>query len=87
MNERKAFTLIELSVVLVIVGFIISGVVAGTEIINQSRMRRLINDVTQVQTAINTFREKFGFLPGDFSFRWANLDKCYMCKCRCSYWM
>ncbi|RYE12290.1 MAG: prepilin-type N-terminal cleavage/methylation domain-containing protein [Rickettsiales bacterium] len=67
MNEQnKAFTLIELSIVLIIIGLIIGGILAGQEIIKQAAIRGLIKDLNGIQTSVNTFKIKYNFLPGDF---------------------
>ncbi|MFN7038761.1 MAG: prepilin-type N-terminal cleavage/methylation domain-containing protein [Alphaproteobacteria bacterium] len=65
-SKVKAFTLIELSVVLIIIGLIISAIVAGNELISQARVRGVIREVQSIQTSINTFKLKFDYLPGDF---------------------
>jgi prepilin-type N-terminal cleavage/methylation domain-containing protein len=59
------FTLIELSVVLVIVGLIVGGVLVGRDLVAASEVRSVISQIEKYQTAVNTFRGKYGYLPGD----------------------
>jgi len=59
------FTLIELSVVLVIIGLIVGGVLVGQDLIKAATVRSQITQLQQVETAIYTFRNKYGALPGD----------------------
>jgi prepilin-type N-terminal cleavage/methylation domain-containing protein len=59
------FTLIELSVVLVIIGLIVGGVLVGQDLIKQAELRKLISDVEHFKTAAYTFRAKYDCLPGD----------------------
>ncbi|MFN7039393.1 MAG: prepilin-type N-terminal cleavage/methylation domain-containing protein [Alphaproteobacteria bacterium] len=63
----QAFTLIELSIVIIIIGIIIGGIAAGNELLMQARIRGLINETQNVKAAINAFKLKFNALPGDFT--------------------
>jgi prepilin-type N-terminal cleavage/methylation domain-containing protein len=65
--SNKAFTLVELAIVLVIIGLIVGGVLAGQELIYQSKLRKIISEIGNYKLAINTFRMKYGQLPGDFN--------------------
>jgi prepilin-type N-terminal cleavage/methylation domain-containing protein len=61
------FTLIELSIVLVIIGLIVGGVLAGQSLIAASAIRAQITQIEKFNAATNTFREKYGGLPGDLA--------------------
>lgn len=69
MDSRKkhdqAFTLIELSIVLVIIGLIVGGVLVGRDLISAATVRAQIAQIESFNTATNTFRGKYGYLPGD----------------------
>jgi len=65
-TPRHAFTLVELSIVLVILGLLVGGVVAGQSLIRASEVRRSTVEFDIYRTAISTFRAKYGTLPGDF---------------------
>lgn len=62
---RAGFTLIELSVVLVIIGLIVGGVLVGQDLIKAAQVRAQITQIERYNTAVNTFRVKYGYLPGD----------------------
>lgn len=64
-NSQKAFTLVELAVVLVIIGLIISSVLAGRELIKNAELRALVTQYNQYQTAVSTFIAKYNAIPGD----------------------
>lgn len=63
--SNRGFTLIELSIVLVIIALIVGGALAGQELITQSQIRKLISQKERFATAANTFRTKYNCLPGD----------------------
>lgn len=65
--HRKGFTLIELSIVLVIIGLIVGGVLVGQNLISASKIRATVGQVEKFNTAVNAFRSKYGALPGDIS--------------------
>jgi len=65
--DSAGFTLIELSIVLVIIGLIVGGVLVGQNLIAAGEVRSQITQIEKYNTAANTFRGKFGYLPGDIS--------------------
>jgi|SRR5665213_549192 len=76
---KAGFTLVEMSIVLVIIGLIIGGVLVGRDLIKSAQTRSLIRQEKQFETAVQTFRSKYGCLPGDCqnatSF-WGQLSSC-----------
>lgn len=64
-SYKSGFTLIELSIVLVIIGLIVGGVLVGQDLIAAARVRSQISQIQQYQTAVNTFKIKYAYLPGD----------------------
>ena len=66
-SGEEGFTLVELSIVLVIIGLIIGGVLKGQEMIESARLKSTMSQVEAYRAAHNTFRDKYGALPGDFS--------------------
>lgn len=59
------FTLIEISIVLVIIGLIVGGVLVGQDLVRAAGVRATITQIEKYDTAATTFRDKFGYLPGD----------------------
>lgn len=66
-SHRSAFTLIELSIVLVIIGLIVGGVPVGQDLIRAAAVRAQISQIEKYNRTVNTFLGKYGALPGDMS--------------------
>ncbi len=64
-TKNIGFTLIELSIVIVIIGLIIGGVLFGRDLIKAAEIRSQIQQIEQIETEINTFKLKYNCLPGD----------------------
>ena len=64
-RAERGFTLIELSIVLVIIGLIVGGVLVGQDLIRAAAVRAQVSQIEKYNTAVNTFRDKYGALPGD----------------------
>src|SRR5579884_85366 len=64
-NVLTGFTLIELSIVLVIIGLIIAGILTGRDLIDAAAQRAQITQIERYNTAVRTFQNKYGYIPGD----------------------
>jgi prepilin-type N-terminal cleavage/methylation domain-containing protein len=65
MDKKRGFTLLEMAIVIVIIGFIIGTVIVGRDMLRNAQVQSLIADVNYFKSAAQQFREKYGFLPGD----------------------
>jgi prepilin-type N-terminal cleavage/methylation domain-containing protein len=66
-KKNKAFTLVELSIVLVIIGLIIGGIMLGRYLKERSDLRSVINDFQKYRAQIQLFKDQYDALPGDFN--------------------
>ena len=64
-HTSRGFTLVELSIVLVIIGLIIGGVLTGQQIIQNARVTNAINSIQAYQAQFQTYSQNYGALPGD----------------------
>lgn len=64
---RHAFSLVELSIVLVILGLLTGGVLAGKSLVRAAKLRSVANDYSRYVTATYAFRDKYLALPGDMT--------------------
>lgn len=62
---RKGFSLIELSIVILIVGLLLLGITSATKLVKQAEMRKLIAEVDEIKQAMQTFFGAYNELPGD----------------------
>jgi prepilin-type N-terminal cleavage/methylation domain-containing protein len=67
-KTKQAFTLVELSIVLVIIGLIVGGVVVGADLIRVAKLRSVTSETERIDSAVSTFSLKYSCLPGDCSF-------------------
>lgn len=65
--KNAAFSLVELSIVLVILGLLVGGVLGGRSLIKAAELRAVTTELQQWETAANAFRNKYNALPGDFN--------------------
>ena len=65
-NKKSAFSLIELSIVLIIIGLLIAGVTGGASLIKSSELRAIAGEARAFATSVNGFYNQFNYLPGDY---------------------
>lgn len=73
--HQRGFTLVEMAIVLVIIGFLLGIIIGGQHLILQATLKNTITEATGYREATATFREVYSAWPGDMpnatSF-WAN---------------
>lgn len=62
----RAFSLVELSIVLVILGLLTGGILAGQSLIRAAELRAVTSEYQRFTSATFTFRDRYMALPGDF---------------------
>lgn len=75
-SALKGFSLIEISIVLLIIGVMLGSVMKGKSILEQAKIRDVVHEISRLQTAILLYCNNFGNdsldLPGDI---WGKLKQ------------
>lgn len=64
---RKGFSLVELSIVLVILGLLTGGILAGQSLIRGAELRAVVSEYQRYLSATQSFRDKYMAIPGDMT--------------------
>lgn len=64
-SPQSGFTLVELTIVIVIIGLILGGVLYGKEMIEAAEIRSVTQQVEDYNAAATTFRVRYKGIPGD----------------------
>lgn len=65
MHRRTGFTLVELSIVLVIIGLLIGGLLVAQSLISAAKFQKQIKQLQQYEIATTNFKGQFNCLPGE----------------------
>jgi prepilin-type N-terminal cleavage/methylation domain-containing protein len=65
--KARGFSLVELSIVILIISFIMAAIAVGSNITDNAKSRQAIKALTDYRAAFIQFREQFNALPGDFN--------------------
>ncbi len=65
MQQQAGFTLVEIAIVLVIIGLLLTGVMKGQELITNAKAKNIENSFKEVSAAIYTYQDRYFALPGD----------------------
>ncbi len=71
MKKRQGFTLVEMSIVIVIVGLLLGMVLKGKEMITNAKIKNIENSFNSLAQAVSIYQERYHALPGDD--QWADL--------------
>lgn len=67
MTDRQGFSLVELSIVLVILGLLVGGVLSGQALIRAAELRSINADFEKFTVAVRSFQDRYFQLPGDMT--------------------
>ena len=65
--KKSGFSLVELSIVLVILGLLVGGVLTGQNLVRSAEIRSITEQFKSYDIAVNLFREKYNGRPGDIA--------------------
>jgi prepilin-type N-terminal cleavage/methylation domain-containing protein len=65
MKQKNGFTLVELSIVIIVIGLLSGAILKGQGIIRNAKLKRIASDYSNVATAMYTYEDRYEQLPGD----------------------
>lgn len=77
--NNKGFTLIELSVVLILISLIVAGISVGSTLTRQANMRAVITEMTDYKRSYQAFKERYNAKPGDFAHAFTHWPTTVQC--------
>lgn len=66
-TSQSGYSLVELSIVLVIIGLLVGGVLMGRNLIRNAEIQSIVQQKEEFVRAAATFRERYNGLPGDIT--------------------
>ena len=63
---RKSFTLVELSIVLLVLSLLVTITLSGEKLISNAKATRIMKDISNYRQAISQFYQTYKVLPGDY---------------------
>ncbi|MBK9348087.1 MAG: prepilin-type N-terminal cleavage/methylation domain-containing protein [Burkholderiales bacterium] len=66
-RHNQGFTLVEISIVLVIIGLILGGILNAQSVIRNAQTKDSIKALNDMSAAARQFFDRYGMWPGDFS--------------------
>ncbi len=64
-TKQTGFTLVEIAIVLVIIGLLLGGVLKGQSMIENAKIKNLVNDFNGVSAAYYAYQDRYKAVPGD----------------------
>jgi prepilin-type N-terminal cleavage/methylation domain-containing protein len=80
-RNQHGFTLVEISIVMIIIGLLIGGTFGGMKLIENMQVNKTVQDLKAIESAALTFKDTYGRLPGDMPNTAARLPSCTDAPC------
>jgi prepilin-type N-terminal cleavage/methylation domain-containing protein len=79
--NKAGFTLVEISIVMIIIGLLIGGIFSGMKLIDNANIQKTVQDLKAIDTAVPTFRDTYRALPGDIRSPSTRIPNCTIAPC------
>lgn len=80
-KNQTGFTLVEISIVMIIIGLLIGGTFGGMKLIENMQVNRTVQDLKAIEAAALSFKDTYGRLPGDIPNPSTRLPNCTTTPC------
>tara|TARA_A100000171_G_scaffold52947_2_gene74497 strand:- start:1439 stop:2251 length:813 start_codon:yes stop_codon:yes gene_type:complete len=65
-SDEAGFSLVELSIALLIMGLIIGGILKGQDLLESARLKSVLTQANSYKMAVTLFEDRYNALPGDY---------------------
>ena len=66
-SNNQAFSLVELSLVIVIIGLLMAAITGGTHLLQAAKINKIVSEFGGYAEAVNNFKDKYESFPGDMA--------------------
>jgi prepilin-type N-terminal cleavage/methylation domain-containing protein len=80
-QNQDGFTLVEISIVMIIIGLLIGGILSGRQLIETMRINTVVQQLNGIQAAALSFKDIYGTFPGDLRNPASRLINCTALPC------
>jgi prepilin-type N-terminal cleavage/methylation domain-containing protein len=80
-QKSSGFTLVEISIVMIIIGLLIGGTFGGMKLIENMQINSTVQMLNAIESSAITFKDTYGRLPGDMPNTAARLPNCTVAPC------
>jgi prepilin-type N-terminal cleavage/methylation domain-containing protein len=80
-TTQSGFTLVEISIVMIIIGLLIGGIFSGMKLVDNAEVQKTIQDLKAIQSSTLTFRDTYRALPGDLRNPATQIPNCTLAPC------
>lgn len=84
-HKQRGFTLVELAISLVVIGLLMGGVLKGYELVQNTKIKKVVQEIGQIEIAVRVFTDKYGNLPGNIENPSFQLPNCTSTICNARY--
>ncbi len=73
-KNDKGFSLLEVAIAITIIGVLTAVVLKGQSLLEEAKIHSVCTQIRQIKTAIEMFRDRYNYLPGDYSEAQENIS-------------
>ena len=80
-QKSSGFTLVEISIVMIIIGLLIGGTFGGIKLVENAQVNKTVQEIKSTSSAALSFRNIYNRFPGDLTNPSVRLSNCTVAPC------